>query len=242
MATFVRNIAFVLAAAFAACGAAAQAFTIYPASPVEGQDYVVYLPQSCGSPPTVSNDASTITLAYPFVEACMPQAFVVAAKAPAAGTYQLQSTAPRRDGRLVTAALGSLVVRPKAAVQPPTASLTGLWWTPSQPGWALSITQGDSGQLFLVWYTYQVSSSPIAGATWYFVSGGQWVDTNKFSGLLASSAGSPLTRAYDPKALLVGTSALATISIASQDTLTFTVEPSFAAGVPNNLQLTRYKF
>ena len=56
----------------------------------------------------------------------------------------------------------------------------GLWWNPARSGTGLNIVQHASGQLFVVWFTYDAAGKPI----WQVVSGGIWVDARTFEGSL----------------------------------------------------------
>jgi hypothetical protein len=233
--------------------AASAATNIYPAEPVTGQDFVVELTTFASCSPQDAKaqvSGTTIFLDYTSDTAGCdfavlpprpPLAFVV--RASSAGTYDLVDRAfsggtstSRPDGQVTIKAAGS-----KAR---PSFSLAGLWWVPSQPGWALNISEGDSGQLFLVWYTYSSSDSTSATGNpfWFFASGGQWNDGNRFTGALSVGYGSPTTRAFDASKGSVTTFGLATVVVQSPDTITFDVEPKRAAGYPANLQLTRYRF
>ena len=64
------------------------------------------------------------------------------------------------------------VVEP-AIFPPPTRPLTnytGLWYTPSESGWGISLTQHPKGGIFGTWYVYDASNR----AEWYTFQEGRW--------------------------------------------------------------------
>jgi len=198
-----------LGIAFGAClasAAGAETF-IYPAEPVTGQDFVVQVTAFEGCIPqnmTAQVSGSTITLDYGSTGDCSfavlpprpPLDFVVRVSSP--GTYDMVYRLVG-SGTPTPHSAGQVTVKAAGSTARPSFSLAGLWWVPSQPGWALNISEGESGQLFLVWYTYTTSdSTAVVGLpSWYFASGGQWNDGNRFTGPISTAIGSPTTRAFD---------------------------------------------
>ena len=59
----------------------------------------------------------------------------------------------------------------------PVVDYSGMWWTPSESGWGLSISQGATNQVFAVWFVYGQSGEP----TWYTLQPGSWTSSNVYS-------------------------------------------------------------
>ena len=78
----------------------------------------------------------------------------------------------------------------------PHLALSGLWWNPSEPGWALAVEQqGDT--LFAAWATHDVDGSP----TWFFVTANLGLDEDLggsfASGSLYKATGPAFGRSFD---------------------------------------------
>ena len=61
----------------------------------------------------------------------------------------------------------------------PIATYADLWWTPSESGWGLAISQ-QYRTLFAVWYSYRADGSPV----WYVMPGGSWTASDTYAGTL----------------------------------------------------------
>ena len=79
----------------------------------------------------------------------------------------------------------------------PTVNYSDMWWSPSESGWGLSITQGATNQLFAVWYVYSASGEPI----WYTLQPGTWTDTGSsstYTGPIYKTTGPYFMGAFNP--------------------------------------------
>jgi hypothetical protein len=82
----------------------------------------------------------------------------------------------------------------------PLFDYTGLWWRPSESGWALNIVQQPSGVIFATWLAYDANGTPV----WYSVSSGQWTRAgqqsppNVYVGDIYRTSGPVVADAFDP--------------------------------------------
>lgn len=90
----------------------------------------------------------------------------------------------------------------------PAVDYSGMWWNERESGWGLSISQGPTNQLFVVWFVYDAAGTP----TWYTLESGQWRGGGTtYSGWLYRYTGPPFATAFDPNKVvgaLVGTGVL----------------------------------
>ena len=91
----------------------------------------------------------------------------------------------------------------------PAVDYSGMWWNERESGWGLSISQGSTNQLFVVWFVYDAAGV----STWYTLESGQWMITGdtRYSGWLYRYTGPPFAAVFDPKRVegtLVGTGVL----------------------------------
>ena len=161
---------------------------VIPASPVVGQEFVIHfegnLLDGCGTEPMVQAQVvgNAITLNMP-VTLCgattiaLPNPRSAVGKVTAPGAYGLDATFTRNGTVIARRSLGSFTVRPAPQVVRAAPRLDGLWNVPDRPGWGVRITEGESGQLFIVWYTYESGTS-----RWYVSSNGLWTGANEYSG------------------------------------------------------------
>lgn len=110
----------------------------------------------------------------------------------------------------------SLLELPVAAE--PLVIDAGLWWNPSRSGTGLSIVQHASGQLFVVWFTYDASGKPL----WQVVPGGRWVDERTFEGeLYQTRAAAYFSGAFDPATVSIRRVGSARLAFADGERATF---------------------
>ena len=133
-----------------------------------------------------------------------------------------------------TKALSRNLFGPKDAT--PVASYGDLWWGgDAQNGWGVTIAQ-QYRTLFLAWYTYDTAGK----ATWYYVSGGEWIAANTYRGrAYRASSSAWLGATYDPAAFSsqdVG-EVMLTFSDPSHATMTYTID-----GVTQAKQVARFLF
>jgi len=242
-----------IAALVLAANAPAIAVELLPSQPRAGQDFVLHFTAyiGCGvaTTPTLSVSDSTIAISYREADACylLPPGFYMnlLANVPQPGTYRViqksLNTSSTRDEGLIT------VLPSNPAATRTSTSLAGLWYVPSQPGWGLNVAEGQSGQLFLTWFTYGYTGGTgnynYSSPYWFFTSGGRWTSPTEFTGILAQGQGTDFSRPFDPNYFMTRPAGTATLTVTGPDTLTFTPTYAFAEGVKTqSFNLTRYKF
>ena len=79
------------------------------------------------------------------------------------------------------------LVRPAIHPPPPLplADYSGIWWTPAESGWGLSLHQGRSNTLAGALYVF----GPEQEARWYTLQGGRWETSTRWSGEVFRSRG-----------------------------------------------------
>jgi hypothetical protein len=86
-----------------------------------------------------------------------------------------------------------------AVFPPPTrplASYTGLWYTPSESGWGISLTQSPTYGLFGTWYVYDAAGRP----EWYTFQDGRWTSFTKWTATVYRTSGPFLgAPSFDPR-------------------------------------------
>ena len=182
-------IAFLALACFCAHAQTAQ---VQPANPVAGEDFVITIttPPFCRQPSftTVTYSFQTVAVTTRFDEdsscAGIParsQVVIVTANVASAGTYAVNYQRTTATTLTPISTIATFQVGPaNPGVPPQHRGLTGLWWNPAEPGRGLNVTQGDSGLLFLFWYTYLEDRSAI----WLNMSNGRWISPTEFRGVL----------------------------------------------------------
>lgn len=104
-----------------------------------------------------------------------------------------------------------------AVFPPPTrplADYSGLWWTPSEAGWGISLTQNPTGGIFGTWYVYDASGRP----EWYTFQGGGWTTfTTRTFTIYRNSGPFVSASSFDPR--------LVTITPVGSATFDFAIRP-----------------
>jgi len=104
-----------------------------------------------------------------------------------------------------------------AVFPPPTFPLTtytGLWYTPSESGWGISLTQSPTYGLFGTWYVYDAANRP----EWYTFQEGRWTSFTKWTATVYRTSGPFVgSVAFDPR--------LVTITPVGTVTFDFEVRP-----------------
>jgi hypothetical protein len=67
----------------------------------------------------------------------------------------------------------------------PLADYSGIWWTPGEGGWGLSLHQGRMYTLFGSIYVFDAQQQPM----WFTVTSGQWLSSTRWEGALFHSEG-----------------------------------------------------
>jgi hypothetical protein len=96
----------------------------------------------------------------------------------------------------------------------PLTSYTGLWYTPGESGWGLSLTQGATHGLFGTWYVYDAANRP----EWYTFQEGRWTSFTTWTATAYRTSGSFLgAPVFDPR--------LVTYTPVGTVTFDFTIRP-----------------
>jgi hypothetical protein len=80
------------------------------------------------------------------------------------------------------------LVRPAVFPPPPAplANYTGIWWTPAESGWGLSLHHGRMHSVFGALYVFGPDGTP----RWYTLGSGQWESSTLWRGRMFASQGS----------------------------------------------------
>ena len=227
----------------------ASSMRIFPSSPRAGQEFVVQFEGSGCGPMTVLGSevaANAITVTYREAPACFatqpPGALFVSAvvRAPTAGTYVVSA---RREGAGASP-LGSVAVQAGGTVTRTGTSLNGLWFDPGAPGRGLNIIEGESGQLFIVWFTYgSPSGGTFEAARWYVMSSGTWTSPTEFSAPIYAAEGPGMRAPFLPASVRLKPVGIATVAVSGPNAITFTVQGfDGLAGFGALENLTRFRF
>jgi hypothetical protein len=107
-----------------------------------------------------------------------------------------------------------------SAAPMPLDDYTGLWWSPDEPGWGVTLVQDLRNHLFAAWYTYDSTGQ----ATWLVLPEGTWRTAVAFEGKLYRATGSPYDRPYDPARFSLATVGTGRIDFGHDDTAVLTVQ------------------
>ena len=101
-----------------------------------------------------------------------------------------------------------------AVFPPPTRPLTtytGLWYTPSESGWGISLTQSPTYGLFGTWYVYDAANRP----EWYTLQEGRWTSFTTWTATVYRTSGPFLAApAFDPRFVMIAPVGTATFDFA----------------------------
>lgn len=242
-----RNVAAFFVLALATAVAHAQVW-VFPATPAADEEFVVVVSVSgCGGfgPVTPEVKGTVIVLGYTLTGGCFggepPVLRSAAVRVPAPGTYEIQTGVRRSDGTIDLRLRDTVNVGPSRHAARPTMSLNGLWSIPSEPGWGVRIVEGTSGQLFVLWFTYQRGT---AGTNrWYVAPSGTWTPEG-FVAPFYSAGGRPFQfGTFDPSMVRLEAQGVFTIKPESPDTVRLSVRGNDYTG-PLQLDwtLTRLRF
>lgn len=138
----------------------------------------------------------------------------------------------------------AVVAPPEIAIfPPPPRPLTnygGVWWSPAESGWWLSIHQGATRTLVAGWLVYDAAGQPV----WYTIQPGGWTDFRTWTGVVYQTRGPRFFEgAFNPALVLIEPVGTATLKFeqtpATVDTaaITYTVH-----GVTATKTISRLRF
>ena len=100
---------------------------------------------------------------------------------------------------------------PQTGTPHPHENYEGMWWNPSESGWALNVFQSGE-KLVLVWSTYASDGSP----TWFVMPSGTWTRDStgvlRYSGAIYHTQGPPWPGTFDPAAVTISSVGSATFT------------------------------
>ena len=122
----------------------------------------------------------------------------------AAGDYRVELYAsPSTDVAPIETLAFRVSTRAEIAVFPPPprplTDYSGLWWSPVEGGWGLSLHQGANDTLFGSWYVYGANGQP----EWFTIQGGGWTSATRWAGTIYRNTGPFFAGPdYDPRLVL----------------------------------------
>ena len=251
---FLRFLAAALLWAAAAHAFAQGQLRLLPDAPVAGEDFLLVFEGTVGWTPAIVTDSNVVVQPDNQIffsisvgggqTSAEPSDFrAVQAINLSPGTYQLTV---RVFGTFTWFVVRTIVIPPPpATISPQFRTLTGLWWLPSESGSALNVTQGDSGKLFALWYTYLPDpSASVTANTWYNMSSGRWVNPTEWRGLLYTATGPRLNGNFSPSQVGLTPVGLLTIRASSPDSIVMDAQV-FSGIIPQiskTKTLQRYAF
>ena len=228
---------------------------IIPSTVYAGHEFVVQFDgNGCGPFSQARSEVAgeQVTIVYEDNGVCFatqpPGALFVSAvvRVLSAGTYTIRHRDEYRGTVLFTGSLGSVTVQPAPAAARPPYSLNGLWFVPTEPGIGVDIIEGDSGQLFVMWFTYLGSATASsAPASWFVASTVRWTSASQATGVFYTATGPRMGTAYDPALIRFTPVGTLTITAHSADSITFTAQGAMNSGltpVDFSRTLSRFRF
>lgn len=223
----IASLVLCLGALLGAGGVLAQSYGVLPPDPVAGEEFVVKIITGFHGVDRVTGPVkaeivgNSIVLSRDLERPAAEGVHTVRIPGLPAGTY---ATAFSSHPSVPAFPVGTVIVRPVAAPPAPPRGLTGNWFDPQESGWGLNILQGESGQLFIVWFDYEPNVEGAApqmrtSSTWSVVPGGRWLDGSTFRGVAykAHTARNPDYRYLVPTVSPAGS---VSVTIESADEIT----------------------
>ena len=216
----------------------AQTVRVFPESPVEGEPFVIEVVATAPVSPAsflansfyVVRTNIFLDLSITATGAATPASarFTKMVPGVAPGVYQLVVTVHPEGSTSATTTIISVPVSTRATpAQPAFRNLSGLWFNPDEAGWGVSILQGESGQLFALWFTYRPSdSAPTQGseAFWLHMPAGIWASPIEFRGLLFETFGASAGKPFDYSGLTVNGAGSASFRFLSDHEVEFSAQ------------------
>jgi hypothetical protein len=213
---------FIPAAAFAMAVFSAASFAqsrIVPAAPTAFEPVNLRMTvDSCAfSPSTVHVNAAGSTLKVTQQpNACLvagpPEVVDVRLGSLAPGDYRVEVYSGNAEGPAAETLAFQVRGRVEIAIFPPPphpiTDYTGLWWTPAESGWGLSLHQSAADVLVGAWFVYGATNQP----EWFTLQGGHWTSATRWTGSIYRTTGPYFAGpAYDPRLVLVQPAGTATL-------------------------------
>ena len=131
------------------------------------------------------------------------------------GDYRVElypGVGPEADGTPIEVLDFAVRERPEAAAFPPPTrpitDYTGIWWTPSESGWGLSLHQSSSNAMFGAWFVYGANGQP----EWFTLQGGRWESATLWTASIYRTTGPFFAGPdYDPRLVLLQEAGTATL-------------------------------
>jgi hypothetical protein len=247
-----------LAAMSLAGAQALQPLRVIPAIPTAGEEFVIQVTGVTPGMPTthertaVKVDAASILLDATIVEGdfSVPGAYRVGAvvTVPTPGSYQLDMQARSQSSQYPRRNIGSVTVGPAVPASAPLArNLSGHWLAPDEMGWGVNVTQGESGQLFVIWYTYRPSEpqSTLDGrqpGIWLVMPSGRWISPTEFRGVLYETRGTPSDLPFTSAQTNTFPAGVATLRVLSTDRIEFVADAGVGLAPEMNKRKTLQRF
>ncbi len=120
---------------------------------------------------------------------------------------------PHTISAAATRAEASFLVAAVTSPNRPLNNVSGMWWSPLDSGWSLSLYQQPDRRLLASWATYDNSGA----AVWFFLLPGEWTALNTYEAPIAKATHGPFygrqfllgqLPAMVPDAEIVGTARL----------------------------------
>lgn len=73
----------------------------------------------------------------------------------------------------------------------PLVNHSGMWWSPQEPGWGLSLHQSALHAMFGALFVYDAKGEP----QWYTIQGGRWTSSTRWTGKAFRTTGTPFAAA-----------------------------------------------
>ncbi len=215
-----RPASFAAALAFSLAASTALAARIVPAEPSAFERVNLRMTvDSCAFAPgtvrvTASGNVLTVTQQLnQCLVAGSPEVADVGLGALPAGDYRVEIFAsPRTDGTPAESLAFQVRERPEIAIFPPPprplADYSGMWWSPRELGWGLSIHQSPTHVVFAAWFVYGPNGQP----EWFTLQDGSWTSSTTWAGTVFRTSGPFFAGpTYDPRSVIVANSGAATI-------------------------------
>jgi hypothetical protein len=123
------------------------------------------------------------------------------------GVYTLVVNVQQEGLAPVTTRVVGVNIAPAAVpASPAYRNLSGVWFSPDEPGWGVNIVQGESGQLFAFWLTYRADDQPPSlgfESSWFHMSNGIWASPTEFRGLLLETFGPSAAKPFSSSPVTV---------------------------------------